>query len=63
MGVTKSGLFSDEVNELADMAKAIAHPARIAILKHLVLANAWSAGTWSMNLALPNPLFPNILKN
>jgi len=36
MGATKSDLFSKEQNELASMAKALAHPARIAILEHLV---------------------------
>jgi len=36
MGVTKSDLFSKEQNELAKIAKALAHPARIAILEHLV---------------------------
>lgn len=39
MGVTKTSLFTDEQNELAVMAKVIAHPARIAILQHLVRAN------------------------
>lgn len=36
MGKTKTELFSAHHNELAAMAKAIAHPARIAILEHLV---------------------------
>ena len=40
MGVTKSNLFSLEQNELAKTAKAFAHPARIAIIEHLLKANA-----------------------
>lgn len=36
MGVTKTNLFTEEQNELAAIAKAIAHPARIAILQHIV---------------------------
>ncbi len=36
MGVTKSNLFNEEQNKLANMAKAIAHPARIAILQQIV---------------------------
>lgn len=40
MGLTKSELFSDAQNEMATLAKAIAHPARIAILQHLVRMNA-----------------------
>lgn len=36
MGKTKTELFSKQHNELAEMAKAIAHPARIAILEYLL---------------------------
>ncbi len=36
MGKTKTELFSTYHNELAAMAKAIAHPARIAILEYLI---------------------------
>lgn len=44
MGVTKSDLFTKQQNELANMAKAIGHPARIAILQHLVKKNACVCG-------------------
>lgn len=40
MGVTKTTLFSEQQNQMALMAKVFAHPARIAILEHLVKANA-----------------------
>jgi len=40
MGTTKTDLFTKKQNDLATMAKAIAHPARIAILQQLVRANA-----------------------
>lgn len=40
MGLTKSNLFTDSQNELAIIAKALAHPARIAIVEHLIKANA-----------------------
>jgi DNA-binding transcriptional ArsR family regulator len=36
MGVSKKELFTNEQTTLADLAKAIAHPARIAILQHLL---------------------------
>ncbi len=36
MGVTKSNLFTNKQNRIASMAKALAHPARIAILEHLI---------------------------
>lgn len=40
MGLTKTDLFSIEQNEIAIYAKALAHPARIAILQYLIGANA-----------------------
>ena len=36
MGTTKSEVFTVEQNRIADLAKAFAHPARVAILQHLV---------------------------
>ena len=39
MGVTKTDLFTEEQNELAILAKAFAHPARIAILQYLIASN------------------------
>lgn len=36
MGITKSVLFTETQNELAAIAKALGHPARIAILQHLI---------------------------
>jgi len=35
MGLTKTDLFTKQQNDLANMAKAVAHPARIAILQYL----------------------------
>lgn len=39
MGLTKTDLFTKEQNELAILAKVFAHPARIAILQHLLASN------------------------
>lgn len=39
MGITKSELFSEEQNYLADLARALGHPARIAIIQHLLKEN------------------------
>ena len=36
MGITKTKAFTKEENQLAVWAKALAHPARIAILNHLI---------------------------
>lgn len=35
MGIVKSELFTEEQNSLALVAKALGHPARIAIIQHL----------------------------
>jgi predicted transcriptional regulator len=40
MGATKSEIFSEEQNKLASMMKALAHPARIAIIQELIKTNA-----------------------
>ena len=39
MGVTKSDLFTDHQNEISLAAKAFAHPARVAIIQHLLKTN------------------------
>lgn len=44
MGASKTDLFTKQQNELAAMAKALAHPARIAILQYLVKKNACVCG-------------------
>ncbi len=40
MGLSKTNLFTEQQNELAAIAKALAHPARIAILQYLIKTNA-----------------------
>ena len=52
MGLTKSDLFTKQQNEIANMAKAIGHPARIAILQHLVKKNACVCGDLVEELGL-----------
>jgi predicted transcriptional regulator len=44
MGATKSDLFTKQQNDMASMAKALGHPARIAILQYLVKRNACICG-------------------
>lgn len=39
MGITKTANFTGRQNELAKMMKALAHPARIAIIEHILSAN------------------------
>lgn len=52
MGATKADLFTREQNEIANMAKALAHPARIAILQYLVKKNACVCGDLVEELGL-----------
>ncbi len=40
MGVTRKDLFTEEQNHLAEVARALAHPARIAIIEYLLKARA-----------------------
>lgn len=40
MGITLTEKYSSKQNEMATLFKAIAHPARIAILQHLAEVNA-----------------------
>jgi ArsR family transcriptional regulator, arsenate/arsenite/antimonite-responsive transcriptional repressor len=35
MGISKSEIFTDQQNLMADFAKAFGHPARVAIIQHL----------------------------
>ena len=44
MGATKKELFTDGQNRLAELAKAIAHPARVAILQYLATSNKCVCG-------------------
>lgn len=52
MGITKTNLFTDAQNELAQIAKAFAHPARIAIIQYLLKANACINGDLVQELGL-----------
>lgn len=52
MGVTKTELFTIEQNALASAAKAIAHPARIAILDYLLKSNTCINGDLVQELGL-----------
>jgi len=44
MGVTKSEIFTEEQNQLATIAKALAHPARIAIIQNIISKNTCICG-------------------
>ena len=44
MGLTKSDSFTSKQNELAILAKALGHPARVAILEFLSKSNSCMCG-------------------
>ena len=44
MGLTKSEQFTNRQNELSAMAKALGHPARIAIIEYLLSVDACICG-------------------
>lgn len=62
MGATKTELFSDTQNTMATMAKALGHPARIAILEHLLKVEGCICGDIVSELPLAQPTVSQHLK-
>lgn len=62
MGASKTEHFSEEQNEMAKIAKALAHPARIAILEHLLKMNECICGDIVSELPLAQPTVSQHLK-
>ena len=52
MGITKTDLFTEEQNAIAQMAKVLGHPARVAILQFLVKSNTCINGDLVQELGL-----------
>jgi predicted transcriptional regulator len=62
MGLTKTEIFTDEQNRLAVLLKAMAHPARIAILQQIIKANACICGDLVEELGLAQATISQHLK-
>lgn len=62
MGVTKSDFFTDEQNRIASIAKALGHPARIAIIEYLLKVNECICGDIVNELPLAQPTVSQHLK-
>ncbi|MCA6440324.1 MAG: winged helix-turn-helix transcriptional regulator [Chitinophagaceae bacterium] len=62
MGITKTEIFTAKQNKLAIMLKALAHPARIAIIQHLVKAQACICGDLVEELGLAQATISQHLK-
>ena len=62
MGVTKSERFTENQNEIARLAKALGHPARVAIVEYLVKVNVCICGDIVNELPLAQPTVSQHLK-
>jgi ArsR family transcriptional regulator len=62
MGATKTDHFTDRQNQLAILAKALGHPARIAIIDYLLKADACICGDIVNELPLAQPTVSQHLK-
>ncbi len=62
MGATKTEHFTDKQNEIATLAKALGHPARIAILEYLLKVDTCICGDIVNELPLAQPTVSQHLK-
>ncbi|WP_066034745.1 ArsR/SmtB family transcription factor [Flavobacterium anhuiense] len=62
MGATKTDYFTESQNELAVLAKALGHPARIAIMEYLLKVDACICGDIVNELPLSQPTVSQHLK-
>lgn len=62
MGLAKTELFTDEQNQIANIAKVFGHPARVAILQHLFSLNACVCGDLASEIGLAQPTISQHLK-
>src|SRR5918993_4931613 len=62
MGATKTEHFTDKQNEIATLAKALGHPARIAIMEYLLKVDTCICGDIVNELPLSQPTVSQHLK-
>ncbi len=62
MGATKTEIYTKDQNQLAMLLKAIAHPARIAILQYIIEADACICGDLVEELGLAQATISQHLK-
>lgn len=62
MGVTKTSAYTPGQNNLAELLKAIAHPARIAILQQLMARQCCVGKEFTEELALAQPTISRHLR-
>lgn len=62
MGATKTEHFTDKQNQIATIAKALGHPARVAIIEYLAKVNECICGDIVNELPLAQPTVSQHLK-
>ena len=62
MGITKSESFTTEQNEMANLFKAMANPARVAIIQYLLKVDSCICGDIVNELPLAQPTISQHLK-
>ena len=62
MGATKTEFFTDKQNQISTIAKALGHPARIAIIEYLMKVNECICGDIVNELPLAQPTVSQHLK-
>ncbi len=62
MGASKTEHFTDSQNEMATLAKALGHPARIAIIDYLISVESCICGDIVNELPLAQPTVSQHLK-
>lgn len=62
MGISKTEHFSENQNEIATIAKALGHPARIAIMEYLMSVDTCICGDIVNELPLAQPTISQHLK-
>jgi DNA-binding transcriptional ArsR family regulator len=62
MGATKTEHFTDKQNDIATLAKALGHPARVAIIEYLMKVDSCICGDIVNELPLAQPTVSQHLK-
>lgn len=62
MGITKTDLFTEKQNAIAALAKAMGHPARVAIIEYLMKVDTCICGDIVNELPLAQPTVSQHLK-
>lgn len=62
MGVTKTEIFTKQQNKLAKVAKVLGHPARVAILQHILKSQSCICGDLVEEIGLAQATISQHLK-